>query len=276
MKSAATVGMKLASLCLAFWLSAAAGCSGAAVTTDQGSPGPTNTGGGAQSSPTECDALAAALVHETPASGACTALVRLDFNSLEILGHTFVCGPYATTDIDSARAVSDAALSGSPSAGPDPSVSGQAPVDEFVFESTIGDLGHASGVSAQSGLLLFTARLDSYPLMKAPIDVGSPSGDFDATKPWSTTDLGSDCTTATMPPWRGVDLRATGTTAPQFEQAANVVLASALPESFARWGSLQDVLVVAFPGQGPTAGPRASGPPSSAEYIVLLNGGSPR
>jgi hypothetical protein len=50
-------------------------------------------------------------------------------------------------------------------------------------------------------------------------------------------------------------------------EAADVVLATALPSAFARWGSLLDVVVLLYP--------RSVGAfdPSTAEYIVLLNAG---
>ncbi|HEY1533665.1 MAG TPA: hypothetical protein VGF76_06590 [Polyangiaceae bacterium] len=264
--------------------------SGGAGPTNNGGAGTANTGnpsevsfaggsavsigGGTPSSPTECNALAASLAQETPRKGACTALVRLDFRTLRVLGHSLVCGPYQTTDLAAASAVSTAVAH---PATPYGSVSGDAPHDEFILRGGAGDFLSASGVSARSGLLLFTASLDFYPLMTPPDEVGSPSGTFnDATKAWVTGDLGTSCTPLPSLPGRGIDLRAPSTTPAQFPEAANVVLTSALPQAFASWGSLQDVMVVAFPGQGPVAGPTAYGPPPSAEYIVLLNGGNPR
>jgi hypothetical protein len=116
------VDMKL--VCLVLSLSVALGCGGNAVTAGAGAPNvggasAMETGGGTQNVLTDCGRVAADLARETPKAESCTALVRLDFSSLQILGHTFVCGPYQATDIASARATSDA-VNQQAATGPDP------------------------------------------------------------------------------------------------------------------------------------------------------------
>jgi hypothetical protein len=59
--------------------------------------------------PADCQAAVDRLLGEmTTTPGACTAVVRLDYSSLNILSHAFVCGPYATLNGASARRAANA------------------------------------------------------------------------------------------------------------------------------------------------------------------------
>jgi hypothetical protein len=197
------------------------------------------------------------IAKQTQTIGTCTAVVRLDYTSLKILGHAFVCGQYTPTDEAAARktASADAVFPYSSGAGAGNLLSGPAPKDEWVFSTSPSDFGGGAAVSARSGLTVFAGSI-----------VWAGTGSIMLPSAWSTSDLGSRCTPPDSLPVRGFDL--IGGQAPaQTNQAAAVVLATALPSAFTSWGSLFDVVVLLYPRSVGDFDPR------TAEYVVLLNAG---
>jgi hypothetical protein len=83
---------------------------------------------------------------------------------------------------------------------------------------------------------------------------------------WDTTDLGSGCAPPSGLPIRGFDL-SNGQAAARLDEAAAVVLQTALPAAFNQWGYLFNAAVILYPR---TLGAFAA---DRAEYVVLLNAG---
>lgn len=215
-----------------------------------------------------CDQIAARIAEQIPIAGTCTAVVRLDYSSLQIVDHAFVCGAYAPTTESSARAAANQVTFPnvrSP-AGNGRLWSGPEPADEWVFYEMPGDWGGMAVVSARSGLLVFAGTVDwggaGLPLPPSAWDTIS--------RPltWDTSDLGGGCPRPDGLPVRDLSL-GYGPTIEHLSDAADVALATALPSAFARWGSLFDVMVLLYP--------RSLGPIDvrTTEYIVFLNGGTP-
>jgi hypothetical protein len=213
--------------------------------------------GGTGGAPVDCAAIAAQIASQTGLVGTCTAVVRLDYQSLEILAHAFVCGKYAATDEATARetASADAVFPYASPAGEGELLSGPSPPDEWVFYQAPTDFGGAAAVSARSGLTVFAGSI-----------VWMGTGKIMVPAAWETSDLGAGCGQPAGWSARGFDLSG-GEATEHMRDAADVVLATALPSAFARWGSLLDVVVLLYP--------RSVGvfDPSTAEYIVLLNAG---
>ncbi|HVR62852.1 MAG TPA: hypothetical protein VMU50_13195 [Polyangia bacterium] len=85
----------------------------------------------------------------------CTVVVRLDFQSLAVLGYQVICGPAATVSEAQARATAaaDTGFGGDASAAP--ALNPANPGDAFVFYQVPSDLGGAAAVSARTGLTVF-------------------------------------------------------------------------------------------------------------------------
>jgi hypothetical protein len=220
-----------------------------------------------------CSSIAADLATEMGTAEVCTAMVRLDFSTLEVLGHAFVCGPYAPPSESQARSTARASYSTSDRDLPNALMSGAAPLDAWVFQGTSGDNGTDSAVSALSGRLLFSGQLGyDGSFSDAEPELGAFRGYLHVPGAWTNGPLGAGCTGTSGPPIRGIDLRVGSSVAAKIDDAAHAVLSTALPAAFARTGKLASSLVVAYPGH--PAPPDAAGPPRrGAEYIVLLNGG---
>jgi len=217
--------------------------------------------------PSTCEALTTGLTAElamelgpNARTGTCTAVVRLDYTSLAVLGHTFVCGPYGgvTEAMARARADADATFPEAQGAG-----HGQLLLDggtagaEWIFYQSPSDFGGASAVSARSGLTVFAGSI-----------VWAGTGNLMVPDRWNTTALGRGCAPVTVP-IRGFDLRSGAPLATdQSNAAARVVLESALPPAMTKFGGVFDAIVLLYPR---TVG---SFDPKRAEYIVLLNGGA--
>jgi hypothetical protein len=212
---------------------------------------------GAGGTPVDCSDLVAKIASQTQILGTCTAVVRLDWTSLKIISHAFVCGKYAPTDETAARASASAAavFPYASGAGQGTLISGPVPQDEWVFRQSPTDFGGAAAVSARSGLTVFAGSI-----------VWAGMGDIMLPAAWDETDLGSGCASPTGVTVRGFDL-ASGRATESVTAPANVVLATALPSAFAQWGSIFDIVVLSYP--------RTIGnfDPSTAEYIVLVNAG---
>jgi hypothetical protein len=237
----------------------AGGARGTGGVTMPGTGGSATGGssGGTGGAPADCAGIAAEIASQTGLVGTCTAVVRLDYRSLEILAHAFVCGKYATPDEAMARATAsaDAVFPYASPAGEGKLLSGPSPPDEWVFYQEPTDFGGAAAVSARSGLTVFAGSI-----------VWMGTGKIMVPAAWDTSDLGPGCGQPMGWSARGFDLSG-GQATDHMMEAADVVLATALPSAFARWGSLLDVVVLLYP--------RSVGAfdPSTAEYIVLLNAG---
>jgi len=205
----------------------------------------------------DCAAIAASIARQTQLLGTCTAVVRLDYASLKILGHAFVCGRYAATDEATARrtASADVAFPYSSPVGEGNLLSGPSSRDQWVFLVPPSDFGGVAAVSVHSGLTVFAGSI---------VWMGTGSILLPAT--WETSDLGPGCGLPGGWSSRGFNL-ASGEAPDRMGDAANVVLGTALPAGFQRWGSVLDVVVLLYP--------RTLGAfdPTAAEYIVLVNAG---
>jgi hypothetical protein len=224
--------------------------------TGTGGQGGGFDGGAADTGAGNCAAIADQLASQTAVVGTCTAVVRLDYSTLAILSHAFVCGEYSTRDETAARrtASTDAAFPPG-SVGDGQLLSGPNPADEWVLFQPPRDFGGVAAVSARSGLTVFAGSI-----------VWQGTGYVTVPSTWSMSDLGSGCAHRARPLVRGFDLSQEGATA-RFDEAADVVLGTALPSAFEHWGYIFDVVVLLYP--------RTVGgfDPATAEYIVLVNAG---
>ena len=231
----------------------ASGGSGGAISPSDGpdgSPQPPADAG------TSCATIAAAIASQTSTSGSCTAVVRVDYASLAILSHAFVCGRYNETDEAAARATANTiTLPSSTGAGAGTLVSGSDPPDEWVFVTPPSDVGGAAAVSVRSGLLVF-----------AGTTIYMGTGEILFPLAWDDSDLGSGCASLSSPRIRTLSLAATGSI-PRMMEAANAVLATALPAGLWQWGYVFDVMVLLYP--------RTTDPtdPKTTDLIVLVNAG---
>jgi hypothetical protein len=227
-----------------------------------GCSGSASSSSGTGSEPTGCAAIASEIARQTETDGTCTAVVRLDYQSLKILGHTYVCGNVALMDEAAARDVFSQRVASMPYQ----LLSGAAASDEWVFTAVAGDFGTALALSARSGLAVFGGDLSYAPFRTATAESGAYGGPFGSA---SKSDLGEGCPAATAPSMHAFDLRygaGATVTPPEPEQAVNAVMATALPDGLGHWASLLDAVVLTYGGFEPET-------PSEwhAEYIVLLN-----
>jgi hypothetical protein len=232
------------------------GGSGGKATGGLGTGG--SGGGGSGGARTDCAAIAAQIASQTQLVGTCTAVVRLDYASLSMLGHAFVCGRYSRTDEATARktASADVDFPFAAPAGDSKLLSGPSPEDEWVFLQEPGDFGGVAAVSVRSGRTVFAGSI-----------VWMGTGEILLPTTWDASDLGSGCGPSPHGfTTRGFNL-AGGEATPRFDEAADVALATALPAAFSQWGSLLDVVVLLYPR---TVG---AFDPTKAEYVVLLNAG---
>jgi hypothetical protein len=217
--------------------------------TDSGGDGGSDGAGEAQA---DCSAIAASIASQTGLVGTCTAVVRLDYATLRIIAHAFVCGKYQHVDeiTASKTASSDGFFANSTS------ISGSSPEDEWVFLVPPSDLtGGAAAVSARSGALVFVGTIPR-----------AGTGLLTIPSHWEVSDLGSGCASPASVPVRSFDLTGGQATA-RMREAADVVLGTALPAAFGQWGYVFDVVVLLYPGSAGTSDS------VQAEYIVLLNAG---
>ncbi|MBI2898246.1 MAG: hypothetical protein HYY06_32145 [Deltaproteobacteria bacterium] len=200
------------------------------------------------------DALAARMF---PDQGACTAVVRLDHDSLGILGYQLVCGPYGGMTEDEARAIAQADTgygAGGQMLNP------ADPEDAWVFYEPPGDFGGAAAVSADTGLSVFGGSI-----------IWMGTGEITYPEAWADADeLGEGCADPDedLGPIRGYDLVGGGDLAQEDAQAASeVVRATVVPGAMWQTGYVFATVVLRYP--------RSVGAfdPSTAEWIVLVNGG---
>ncbi len=209
------------------------------------------------SAPVTCaDATAALAVEMYAEIGACTATVRLDHESLEILGFALLCGPYSYADEATARATAQLDTGygqGGTLLGPGN------PEDQYVFWEAPGDFGGAAVVSVRTGLTSFGGSIvwDGMGAITYPTSWRSPA------------ELASGCPAVTPTNiTTGYDLVTGGAlVAGDVAAALAVVEDTALPAAFWQGGYVFDAVVVRYP---PSVGVFD---PGVAEWIVLLDGG---
>lgn len=204
-----------------------------------------------------CEEEIAAIAEETAIVGSCSGVVRLDYDSMAILGWQLVCGSYrAVTEADArAQAQADAGFGsgGSMLNAPDPE-------DEFVFLEPPGDFGGAAAVSARNGKTVFGGSI-----------VWMGTGEIIWPETWRPAeDLGSGCPRhpGTVSA-RGYSLAAgeVPVETSDITAAVGVVWDTALPMGMATSGYVFDAVVILY------ARSVGAFDPTSAEWIVVLNGG---
>jgi len=205
-----------------------------------------------------CAAEIAALqgeIYKTPGQS-CTAVVRLDHDSLALLGFELVCGKYAGVSEAQARAAAFAD-SGYGQAGK--MLNAQSPEDAFVFYESPGDFGGCAAVSARTGLTVFGGSI-----------IWMGTGQITHPKSWRAASLlGAGCPAAGgVPKSQGYDLvNGTALAQTDVDKAVAVVLKTAIPGAMWKGGYVFDAVVLRYP--------RSVGAfdPTTAEWIVLVNGG---
>lgn len=218
-------------------------------------PDPPRDTGPSDTAP-DCSAIADSLAAQMQlARGRCTAVVRLDYQTLAVLSHAFVCGQAADTDEASARksATAAAVFPYSSGAGTGKLLSGPKDRDQWVFYTHPSDFGGVASVSDDTGLATFAASI-----------VWAGEGEILYPKDFDTADLGRGCATPASIPVRGIDLTG-GQAQPRFEEAVDLVLSTALPAATRRYGESENAVVLIYPR---TVGDFV---PATTEYIVLLN-----
>ena len=235
----------------------AGGC-GAAGGAGGSGPGGLGGQGGMGGLSGDCAALSAAIDAEVGIVGACVTAVRLDYQSLTILGFQIFCGPIAHPDEPTARATAQADAGYGSSAellgGP------QSP-DEWVFWQDALDFGGTGVVGAAQGLTVFGGST-----------VWMGAGDITYPADWRpAAELGPGCVpmvNALPPEARGFDL-GTGLAlgAEQVGAAMDQTWLSALPDGLWANSYVFPSMVLLYP--------RTTGAfdPATAEWIVLLNSG---
>jgi hypothetical protein len=184
--------------------------------------------------------------------GRCTTVVRLDYQTLRIISHAFVCGEGAATDETSARQSATAA--GYPyTSDADTVKSAPTDHDQWVFYKAPNDHGGVAAVSDYTGLATFAATI-----------VWSGKGKILFPTSFDDTDMGQGCAVPSSIPVRGINLGGSDGD-PRLEEAARIVLSTALPEATRHYGESINAVALLYP--------RSVGmfDPTTAEYIVLVN-----
>jgi hypothetical protein len=210
-----------------------------------------------------CEEEIAAIAAELGGSDSwsCTAVVRLDYLTYELIGYQFICGEHTTvTEEDAHWAVyADTCLDWEY----DEVLHEPDPDDVFVFIEYPSDMGCVGVVSADTGLTVFGASIvwmgTGWIMHPDPDEWQEPAG------------LGSGCPwTSEIPIASAFDLVSEDEwTDDMVDEAADVVRDTALPAAFERAGSVYHAVVLRYP--------RSVGEfvPERAEWIVLVNGGVP-
>ncbi len=201
---------------------------------------------------TEITALQSELYEST---WTCSVVVRLDHNTLTMLGHQVFCATYTSVDETGARATAatDTGYGGGSMLNP------ASPEDTFVFYESPGDFGGASAVNARNGRSVFGGSI-----------IWSGTGEIVHPTEWrSPGELGSGCPIVGADiSSRGYDL-VSGAALPtdDVDAAVAVVRDTAVPGAFWGGGYLFDAVVLRYP--------RSVGVfnPDTAEWIVIVNGG---
>jgi hypothetical protein len=212
-------------------------------------PGPTLDG-----SPT-CEGQVAAIGTEMYQSiGSCTVVVRLDYQSLAMLGWQLVCAPYGAVDEATARAT---AFADTGYGATGARLNDVGALEEWVFFQAPGDFGGAAAVSARTGRSVFGGSI-----------VWDGAGDLTWPTAWRPpVELG--CADLGQIRAVGYDLEngTAGLAAADLDAALAVIRSSPFPAALWTGGYVFDAVVLRYP--------RTVGAfnPGNAEWIVLLNGG---
>lgn len=237
--------------------SGAGGAPGTTTSSGGGAGATTSSSSGAGGQSPGCEAAIDAIAMETSGQGSCTAVVRLDYASLEILGFQIVCGPYGQPTETSARTLAQQDT-GFGQTGE--SLAGALPADEFVFWQSAGDFGGSAAVSRRNGLSVFGGST-----------VWGGQGDITYPKSWKPADaIGIGCTSPGVPGPQGTGWDLGGgqpLSQAQVGAALAVVWQTALPGGMWKGGYVFDEVVLLYP--------RSVGAfdPTNAEWIVLVNSG---
>ncbi len=260
----------LLGLGVALAVGAAAGCGGStgSANASRAGAGGGEASGGTDGSATgsvtgqggaECDTLSQAISAETSGAHACTAVVRLAYETRVILGFQLLCAPYDRVDEATARQTADDdagyGLNGT-------ALSGEDPEDEHVFYESPGDFGGVGVVSVRNGITVFGGSI-----------IWSGTGDITYPTTWRpVSEIGRGCVpmvNALPPTARGIDLSGGQgeMEQTQVDAAMSQVWATALPDGMWRNQYVFDAMVLLYP--------RSVGMmnPATAEWIVLINFG---
>jgi hypothetical protein len=208
-----------------------------------------------------CVAATAAIAAEAAGQEVCTFLVRVDAKSLEVRAHSKVCGSSAPIDEATARGLASQASILPGGATPSYELIGGTPEDAWVYMVRWGDFGGLAAVSPKSGLVTFRARWDWL-----WTEDSLRSGPVIAPASWSQSDLGAGCAAPPSVRVQTFDLREEGKTTPpkSGEDAARMVLSTALPGGLAELGGVRNVVTLLFANYSGTV-------PIPLEYVVLVN-----
>jgi len=204
-----------------------------------------------------CEEEIARIASETSGSViSCSAVVRLDYETLTIIGWQLFCGHYAHPDEATARATAQSDTGYGENAN---MLNPPNPHDEYVFYEPPSDFGGAAIVSARNGLSLFGGSI-----------VWAGTGSITYPPTWrNASELGVNC--PQLPeriPAVGYDLRSGGSLSEaEIKNPLDIVWQTALPTGMATSNYLFDAVVLLYP---PSMG---DFDPSSAEWIVILNSG---
>jgi len=194
----------------------------------------------------------------TEPEGGCSVIVRLDHDTLEVLGYRSFCAPYRDLWLDeqAARDLTECcSMAGTVLNLP-------SETELWVFYVTPGDFGDVAVVSNHVVQRVFEASI-----------VWDGMGEIVFPGVWTEPGaLGSDCGTTPMPDsLRSYDLVEGGTIAEDdLGEVWTVVGSSALPFAMNEQGRPLRAAVLRYP--------RTVGvfDPTTAEYVVVLEGGIPR
>lgn len=204
----------------------------------------------------QCDGAAERLAAELyrRRAQACSAVIRVDHQTLALNSYNILCDNYALVTEQAAR---DAAQRDT-GFGRGTALNDPDPEDAWIFYTSPGDFGGVGVVSPATGLTLFGASI-----------VWDGRGDIIYPRGWrAAQDLGQNCNEGQAPTATGYDL-VTGEDLDErtVDRVLGVVLDTAFDEAFWLGGYLFNAVVIRYP--------RSVGAfdPTSAEFIVLLNGG---
>lgn len=208
--------------------------------------------------PSDCEIQADSIAKESSLVGSCSAVLRFDYLSRELLGWQLICGKYDHADEVEAR--SRAEKDTGYGEGRSLMLNDPAAEDLYVFYESPGDFGGASVVSVRTGLTLFGGAI-----------IWDGAGEITYPQEWrSPESLGEDCEPIEGGPiFRTFDL--VGGQArldPELvKELIERVRHTPLAEGFSRSGYVFDAAVLSYPRSV------GSFDPSTAEWIVIVNAG---
>jgi hypothetical protein len=212
--------------------------------------------GASCAAPADCQTVIDEIAKQAGGVQTCTALVRLDYQTLAIKSQHLSCGPYGATNEAQARATAQADTGHGQSGE---LLSGASPEDEYVFWESAGDFGGAGVVNARNGQSVFGGSVvwNGMGQITYPTSFSPPES------------LGLGCPSMLgKPPARGFDLGSgRALSQAQVDAALAVVWGTALPDGLWQSGYVFDAMVLLYP-------PSVGGlDPNVAEWVVLVNSG---